>query len=216
MGGIYQISERRGGGVKGVTRYRKIIHIVIQKRSDQHKRTWHRGRFLKKQILSITFKTSTTDVRPSAHESIQLFKAWNFLVLAVLWTFFVLIRIHHPIEPIVPCHWFSFFILADAVEVTLEQNKNQPSHSLLVKFNKLSSLCLLYLKSYTILRSPKKVTLCAQFLSISQTVGIHLWNPNWPPQRHRWQTLSCEYLREFSKKFETALILYLGIETWKH
>ena len=24
---------------------------------------------------------------------------------------------------------------------------------------------------------------------------------------HRWQTLSCEYLREFSKKFETALML---------
>ncbi len=25
---------------------------------------------------------------------------------------------------------------------------------------------------------------------------------------HRWQTLSCEYLREFSKKFETALVIY--------
>jgi hypothetical protein len=24
----------------------------------------------------------------------------------------------------------------------------------------------------------------------------------------RWQTLSCEYLREFSKKFETALMVY--------
>ncbi len=26
-------------------------------------------------------------------------------------------------------------------------------------------------------------------------------------QRHRWCTLSCEYLREFSKKFETALMV---------
>ncbi len=25
---------------------------------------------------------------------------------------------------------------------------------------------------------------------------------------HRWQTLGCEYLREFSKKFETALMVY--------
>ncbi len=31
-----------------------------------------------------------------------------------------------------------------------------------------------------------------------------------PVLRHRWCTLSCEYLREFSKKFETALILYSG------
>jgi hypothetical protein len=29
-------------------------------------------------------------------------------------------------------------------------------------------------------------------------------------QRHRWCTLSCEYLREFSKKFETALLVYSG------
>ncbi len=29
-------------------------------------------------------------------------------------------------------------------------------------------------------------------------------------QRHRWSTLSCEYLREFSKKFETALMVYSG------
>ncbi len=29
-------------------------------------------------------------------------------------------------------------------------------------------------------------------------------------QRHRWSTLSCEYLREFSKKFETVLIGYSG------
>ncbi len=29
-------------------------------------------------------------------------------------------------------------------------------------------------------------------------------------QRHRWGTLSCEYLREFSKKFETALLVYSG------
>jgi hypothetical protein len=27
-------------------------------------------------------------------------------------------------------------------------------------------------------------------------------------QRHRWSTLSCEYLRKFSKKFETALMVY--------
>ncbi len=27
---------------------------------------------------------------------------------------------------------------------------------------------------------------------------------------HRWQTLSCEYLREFSKKFETVLTEYSG------
>ncbi len=26
----------------------------------------------------------------------------------------------------------------------------------------------------------------------------------------RWQTLSCEYLREFSKKFETTLMVYSG------
>jgi hypothetical protein len=30
------------------------------------------------------------------------------------------------------------------------------------------------------------------------------------PQRHRWSTFSCEYLREFSKKFETALMVYSG------
>ncbi len=29
-------------------------------------------------------------------------------------------------------------------------------------------------------------------------------------QRHRWCTLNCEYLREFSKKFETALMVYSG------
>ncbi len=29
-------------------------------------------------------------------------------------------------------------------------------------------------------------------------------------QWHRWYTLSCEYLREFSKKFETALMVYSG------
>ncbi len=29
-------------------------------------------------------------------------------------------------------------------------------------------------------------------------------------QRHRWSTLSCEYLRAFSKKFETALLVYSG------
>ncbi len=29
-------------------------------------------------------------------------------------------------------------------------------------------------------------------------------------QRHRWLTLSCEYLREFSKKFETVLMEYSG------
>ncbi len=27
---------------------------------------------------------------------------------------------------------------------------------------------------------------------------------------HRWQTLSCEYLRQFSKKFETVLLEYSG------
>jgi hypothetical protein len=27
---------------------------------------------------------------------------------------------------------------------------------------------------------------------------------------HRWSTLSFEYLREFSKKFETALMVYSG------
>ncbi len=30
-------------------------------------------------------------------------------------------------------------------------------------------------------------------------------------QRHRWSTLSCEYLREFSKKFETVLIGHSGV-----
>ncbi len=29
-------------------------------------------------------------------------------------------------------------------------------------------------------------------------------------QRHRWSTLSCEYLREFSKKFEMVLMGYSG------
>jgi hypothetical protein len=29
-------------------------------------------------------------------------------------------------------------------------------------------------------------------------------------QRHRWQTLNCEYLREFSQKFETVLMDYSG------
>ncbi len=29
-------------------------------------------------------------------------------------------------------------------------------------------------------------------------------------QQHRWSTLSCEYHREFSKKFETALMVYSG------
>ncbi len=28
--------------------------------------------------------------------------------------------------------------------------------------------------------------------------------------RHRWSTLSCEYLRKFSKKFEIALMVYSG------
>jgi hypothetical protein len=36
-------------------------------------------------------------------------------------------------------------------------------------------------------------------------VKVHHWY-----QRHRWRTLSCEYLREFSKKFETALMVYSG------
>jgi hypothetical protein len=31
-------------------------------------------------------------------------------------------------------------------------------------------------------------------------------------QRHRWLTLSCEYLREFSKKFDTILMGYSGAE----
>ncbi len=39
-------------------------------------------------------------------------------------------------------------------------------------------------------------------------------------QRHRWRTLSCEYLREFSKKFKTVLMVYscrgLGeTDSWK-
>ncbi len=29
-------------------------------------------------------------------------------------------------------------------------------------------------------------------------------------QQHRWCTLRCEYLREMSKKFETALMMYSG------
>ncbi len=29
-------------------------------------------------------------------------------------------------------------------------------------------------------------------------------------QRHQWGTSSCEYLSEFSKKIETALIVYSG------
>jgi hypothetical protein len=32
-------------------------------------------------------------------------------------------------------------------------------------------------------------------------------------QRHRWCTLNCEYLREFSKKFEMALMVYS--EPWE-
>jgi hypothetical protein len=28
--------------------------------------------------------------------------------------------------------------------------------------------------------------------------------------QYQWSTLSCEYLREFSKKFETALMVYSG------
>ncbi len=32
-------------------------------------------------------------------------------------------------------------------------------------------------------------------------------------QRHRWCTLSCEYLREFSDKFETSLLVYSG--SWR-
>jgi hypothetical protein len=28
---------------------------------------------------------------------------------------------------------------------------------------------------------------------------------------YRWQTLTCEYLREFSKKFKTVLIGYSGV-----
>ncbi len=34
----------------------------------------------------------------------------------------------------------------------------------------------------------------------------NFWHCRW----HRWQTLSCEYLREFLKKFETALMVYSG------
>jgi hypothetical protein len=30
-------------------------------------------------------------------------------------------------------------------------------------------------------------------------------------QRHWWCTLSYEYLREFSKKFETALMVFSGV-----
>jgi hypothetical protein len=30
-------------------------------------------------------------------------------------------------------------------------------------------------------------------------------------QRHRWCTLSCEYLREFPKKFETVLMVYSSV-----
>jgi hypothetical protein len=36
--------------------------------------------------------------------------------------------------------------------------------------------------------------------------GINDTGGNLPPVR--WQTLSCEYLREFSKKFETTLMVY--------
>jgi hypothetical protein len=36
---------------------------------------------------------------------------------------------------------------------------------------------------------------------------------------HRWQTLSCEYLREYSKKFETVFMEYSGAggetDSWK-
>jgi hypothetical protein len=33
-------------------------------------------------------------------------------------------------------------------------------------------------------------------------------------QRHRWCTLSCEYLSEFLKEFETALIEYFYSGAW--
>ncbi len=39
---------------------------------------------------------------------------------------------------------------------------------------------------------------------ISQVKVLHWY------QRHRWWTLSCKYLREFSKNFETALMVYSG------
>ncbi len=38
----------------------------------------------------------------------------------------------------------------------------------------------------------------------------HSWALKWHERRHRWQTLSCEYLREFSKKIETVLMEYAG------
>ncbi len=36
----------------------------------------------------------------------------------------------------------------------------------------------------------------------------HRWQICHPCRWHRWSTFSCEYLREFSKKFETALMVY--------
>jgi hypothetical protein len=38
----------------------------------------------------------------------------------------------------------------------------------------------------------------------------HLWQICHQCRRYRWSTLSCEYLRECSKKFETALMVYSG------
>ncbi len=39
---------------------------------------------------------------------------------------------------------------------------------------------------------------------------LHRQQIFWRCQRHRWCTLSCEYLHEFSKAFETFLIIYSG------
>ncbi len=38
----------------------------------------------------------------------------------------------------------------------------------------------------------------------------HRWQICHRCRWYRWSTLSCEYLRDFSKKFETALMVYLG------
>ncbi len=38
----------------------------------------------------------------------------------------------------------------------------------------------------------------------------HRWQICHRCRWYRWSTLSCEYLREFSKKFETALMVYSG------
>ena len=38
----------------------------------------------------------------------------------------------------------------------------------------------------------------------------HQWQICHRCRWHRWCTLTCEYLREFSKKFETALMVYSG------